>query len=81
MKIMMKPNESGITVEGVRLTRELIETLKMWQNEDGLRIDLNTIDDTISFITREVDNGGEEGWNVVSNLCRLKDYLKKMKGD
>ncbi len=76
----MKPNETGITVEGVHLTNELIETLDMWQNRDGLQVDLNTIDDTISFITRECDTG-EGAWEIVCSLCRLKDYLKKMRGD
>lgn len=73
-------SNSNITIDGVCLTPELINTLRQWQS-GYVQSDLNTVDDAIECIASSLpdDDKIKEAWDLVFRLTQLKGYLKTIK--
>ena len=70
-----------ITLENVRITDQMLEAVRYWQEEDilGLESDIKSIDDAITFIACEHEcprmNTDKEALTIIANLSYIKRRL------
>lgn len=74
-----------MTVEGIKLTPELIDNIKWYQTNEGtMNNSLKVFDKAISYIAKDNDGAEPEkavsALRLISELCYLKDIFATLEG-